>query len=195
MRTSKIREFNINVNNLNECSPDSIWVAPITKSESQEQCFLKYSKFGCLWELNCFNINFDSEIGFQIIKICRNVKFQGVWAKLKINQSPDNSGQNILDKLLNLREKDLAVKSFDVDILYFLAQLSKFLFCVASCLFLFILYLFSNKDINSKYLEELKEKSNFVQKNLLLNGSNLRPKEWKNLNKIKKDKKLTIDKS
>ena len=150
------------MNHLNECSPDSIWVALITKSESQEQCFLKYSKFGCLWELSCFNINFDSEIGFQIIKICRNVKFQWVWAKLKINQSPDSSGQNILDKLLNLREKDLAVKSFDVDILYFLAQLAKFLFCVASCLFLFIFYLFSNKDINSKYLEELKEKSNFV---------------------------------
>ena len=133
-------------------------------SSHHQKCFLKYSKFGCLWELNCFNINFNSEIGFQIIKICRNVKFQEVWAKLKINQSPDNSGQNILDKLLNLHEKDLAVKNCDVDILYFLAQLPKFLFCVASCLFLFILYLFSNKDINSKYLEELKEKSNFSTK-------------------------------
>ena len=181
MRTSKIGEFNINVNNLNECSPDSIWVALITKSESQEQCFLKYSKFGCLWELNRFNINFDSEIGFQIIKICRNVKFQGVWAKLKINQSPDSSGQNILDKLWNLREKDLAVKSFDVDILYFLAQLSKFLFCVASCLFLFIFYLFSNKDINSKYLEELKEKSNFSTKKPVIERIKSKTKRMKKL--------------
>ena len=32
------------------------------------------------------NINFNIERGFQSIKICRNCKFQGVWAELKINQ-------------------------------------------------------------------------------------------------------------
>ena len=165
MRTSKIREFNKKVNNLNKCSPDSIWAAFTARSESPEQCFLKYSKFGCLSELNCFNINFNSERAFQIIKICRNCKFQGVWAKLKIKQSPVNSGQNILDKLLNLREKSLAVKRFNVDFLHFLARLSKLLFSMASWSFLFILYLSLDTNIKSKYLEELKEKSNLVQKN------------------------------
>ena len=112
MRTLKIREFNKNVKKLNEYSPDSIWAAFTTKSKSQEQCFLKFSKFSCLSELNCFNNNFNRERGFQIIKICRNLKFQVVWAELKINQSSDNCGQNILDTFLNLLEKDLAVKSW-----------------------------------------------------------------------------------
>ena len=35
------------------------------------------------------NINFNNERGFQIIKICRNGKFQGLWAELKINQSSE----------------------------------------------------------------------------------------------------------
>ena len=78
------------------------------------------------------NINFHSERGFQNIKIYRNCKFQGVWAELKINQSSDNSGQNIVGKLSNLREEDLAVKSCDIDFSHFLARLSTFLFCVAN---------------------------------------------------------------
>ena len=85
MRTSKIKEFNKKVKNLKEYTHDSIWAAFTTKNEIQKQCFSKYSKFDCLSELNYFNINFNSERGFQIIKICRNCKFQGVWAKLKIN--------------------------------------------------------------------------------------------------------------
>ena len=55
MRTSKIREFNKKVKDLNENSPDSIWAAFTTKTESQEQCFLQYS---CLSELNCLKYQF-----------------------------------------------------------------------------------------------------------------------------------------
>ena len=100
------------------------------------------------------NINFQSERGFQIIKIYRNCKFQGVWGELKINQSLDNFAQNILDKFLNLREEDVAVKSCDIDFSHFLARLSKFLFCVANWSFLFILYLSSDTHITFKYLQE-----------------------------------------
>ena len=51
------------------------------------------------------NINVNSERGFQIIKICRNCKFDGVWSELKIKQCSENSVQNILDRFLNLRER------------------------------------------------------------------------------------------
>lgn len=49
-------------------------------------------------------------------------------------------------------------------------------------LFLFILYLSSDKNMKSKHLEEeLKGKSIFVQQKLLLNGSNPLPNK-KNIN-------------
>ena len=49
-------------------------------------------------------------------------------SKKQTSLSSDNSGQNILDKFLKLREKDLAMKSFNIDFQHFLAWLSKFLF-------------------------------------------------------------------
>ena len=67
------------------------------------------------------NINFNSEREFKIIKISRNCKFQEVWTKLRISQSSENSVENFLDKFLNLREKNLVVKSFEVDFLHYLA--------------------------------------------------------------------------
>ena len=89
------------------------------------------------------------------------------------------------------------MKSFDVDFLHFLAQLSTFLFSVARCLFLFILYLPSDTSIKSKYLEELKENSNIVQKNSVIERIKSKTKRMKkNLKKKKKnDQKLIIEKS
>ena len=55
-------------------------------------------------------------------------------------------------------------------------------------IYLFILYLSSDANITSKYLqEELKLKSNFVHSKPLLNGLNLRPK-------TKTDKKMNKNK-
>ena len=75
-------------------------------------------------------------------------------SKKQTSLSSDNSGQNILDKFLKLREKDLAMKSFNIDFQHFLAWLSKFLFCVASWSFLLIVYLSLNTNIKSEYLQE-----------------------------------------
>ena len=79
-------------------------------------------------------------------------------SKKQTSLSSDNSGQNILDKFLKLREKDLAMKRFNIDFQHFLAWLSKFLLCVASWSFLLIVYLSLNTNIKSKYLQkELKK--------------------------------------
>ena len=75
-------------------------------------------------------------------------------SKKQTSLSSDNSGQNILDKFLKLREKDLSMKSFNIDFQHFLAWLSKFLFCVASWSFLLIVYLSLNTNIKSEYLQE-----------------------------------------
>ena len=62
-------------------------------------------------------------------------------SKKQTSLSSDNSGQNILDKFLKLREKDLAMKSFNIDFQHFLAWL--------------------NTNIKSKYLQkELKKNNN-----------------------------------
>ena len=68
-------------------------------------------------------------------------------SKKQTSLSSNNSGQNILDKFLKLREKDLAMKSFNIDFQHFLEWLSKYLF-------LLIVYLSLNTNIKSKYLQE-----------------------------------------